>query len=125
MATTDMLEVEDLVHPEARLRPRQLVTDRPGRAFDNTGSGRHAMGSAVDSREHECQRFARSVANRLETARQRHRFDRLVVVAEPRFLGHLRQGLSAATRSQVTAQLGKNLCSADPKAIREALPYRL
>ncbi len=120
-----LVEIEDMVHPEARLRPGQIRTDKPGRSFDGNGAARHAVGRPVDARVQECQRFAKSVAGRLETARQKQQFDRLVVVAEPRFLGHLRQGLSAATRSCVTTQLKKNLCTADAQAIREALPYRL
>lgn len=120
-----LVEIEDLVHPEGRLRRSELETDRPGRAFDGSGHRRHAVGEPVNRAEHQSARFARSVAGRLERARQRRRFDRLVVVAEPRFLGHLRQGLSEATRSCVTTQVKKNLCTADPKAIREALPYRI
>ena len=120
-----LTEIEDLVHPEARLRRGELESDRPGRALNGSGSARHALGQGVDRSDHECARFARTVAGRLERARQRHRFQRLVVVADPRFLGHLRHGLSEATRSCVTAQLRKNLCTADPKSIREALPYRI
>jgi protein required for attachment to host cells len=123
--SSPLVEIEDLVHPEGRLRPSQLESDRPGRAFDSSGHGRHAMGQPASRATHECARFAKSVASRLESARHRHRFDRLVVVAEPRFLGHLRQGLSEATRSCVTAQVKKNLCTADAKSIREALPYRI
>ena len=120
-----LVEIEDMVHPEARLRRSELESDRPGRALNGSGSGRHALGQPVDRNGHECARFARAVAGRLERARQGHRFERLVVVADPKFLGHLRHGLSEATRSCVTAQLQKNLSTADPKSIREALPYRI
>lgn len=120
-----LVELEDLVQPEGRLRRRDVESDRPGRALDGSGHGRHGMGDPLDRVEHESARFAKRVAGRLERARQRRRFDRLVVVAEPRFLGHLRQGLTDATRSCVTTQLKKNLCTADPTSIREALPYRL
>ena len=120
-----LVEIEDLVHPERRLRRSELESDRPGRNVDGSGKARHGMGDPVDRAEHESARFAKSVAGRLERARQRRRFDRLVVVADPRFLGHLRQGLSQATRSCVSAQVQKNLCTADAGAIREALPYRV
>ena len=120
-----LVEIEDLVHPEGRLRRSELESDRPGRTADGSGRSRHRMGEPMDRTDHESARFAKSVASRLERARQRHRFERLVVVADPRFLGHLRHGLSGATRSCVTAQLKKNLCTADPEAIREALPFRL
>ncbi|MEJ2515332.1 MAG: host attachment protein [Gammaproteobacteria bacterium] len=120
-----LVEIEDMVHPVARLRPGQTRTDKPGRSLDGNGGGRHAVGRPPDARVQECQRFAKDVASRIESARQKHQFDRLVVIAEPKFLGRLRQGLSSATRSCVTAQLQKNLCMADPQVIREALPYRI
>jgi protein required for attachment to host cells len=120
-----LLPVEDLDHPEGRLRARDLASDRPGRAFDSAGSGRHAMGQTVDPLEQETIRFAKTVADRIDAGRKRECFDRLVLVADPRFLGHLRQGLSSATRQRLTTELKKNLAEADPSVIREALPYRL
>jgi protein required for attachment to host cells len=120
-----LIPVEELDHPEGRLRGRDLVTDRPGRAFDSAGHGRHAMGQPVDPLEQETIRFAKTVADRIDAGRKRERFDRLVLVADPRFLGHLRHGLSAATRHRLTTELQKNLADADPRVIREALPYRI
>lgn len=118
-------QVEELDHPEGRLRGRDLASDRPGRSFDSAGHGRHAMGQPVDPTEHENIRFAKTVATRIDDARKKHRFDRLVLVADPRFLGHLRQGLSPATRHRLSAELHKNLANADPGAIQQALPYRI
>lgn len=111
--------------PDARLRPGDINTDRPGRAFDSNGRGRHAMGNTVAPAEQRSIRFAKRVAGRLDRARQRNRFSRLVLVAEPRFLGHLRHGLNPATRSRLTAEIGKNLVTEDAGTIRSHLPYRL
>ena len=118
-------ELEDMVHPEGRLHARDLGTDRPGRSFDSAGAGRHGMGQPVSPTEQENIRFAKTVASRLDTARKQHAFDRLVLVADPRFLGHLRQGMTPATRNCLTTELQKNLADADPETIREALPYRI
>lgn len=120
-----LLQVEELDHPEGRMHGRELASDRPGRSFDSAGSGRHAMGQTVDPHEQEQIRFAKTVATRIDVARKQHKFERLVLVADPRFLGHLRQGLSPATRHRLSAELQKNLADADPQAIREALPYRI
>ena len=120
-----LLQIEELDHPEGRMHGRELASDRPGRSFDSEGQGRHAMGQPVDPHEQERIRFAKTVATRIDEARKQDRFDRLVLVAEPRFLGHLRQGLSPATRQRLTTELQKNLADADPGSIREALPYRI
>jgi protein required for attachment to host cells len=118
-------QVADIGHPEGRLRARDLTSDRPGRSFSSAGTARHAMGQPVDPVEQESIRFAKSVASRIDAARRKDRFDRLVLVADSRFLGHLRHGLSQATRHRLTTELQKNLADADPRAIREALPYRI
>lgn len=118
-------ELEDLVHPKARLQDRELTSDKPGRTFDRYGPGRHAMGHAVDPSEQESVRFAKEVAERLDAGRMAKAFDRLVVVADPRFLGYLRQELSPATRHCVAKEIPKNLADADPASIREALPFRI
>jgi len=118
-------QVAQLDHPEGRLRGRDLASDRHGRSFDSAGHGRHAMGQHVDPVEQENIRFAKTVATKIDEGRKKDRFERLVLVADPRFLGHLRHGLSAATRHRLTTELHKNLADADPRSIREALPYRI
>lgn len=118
-------QLEELEHPEGRLHDRELTTDRPGRSFDSSGPGRHSMGQPVSPTEQENLRFAKTVACRIDQGRKRNSFDRLVLVADPRFLGYLRQGLTPATRSKLTAELHKNLADADPVTIREALPFRI
>lgn len=118
-------QLEEIEHPEGRMRARAFASDRPGRTFDSAGQGRHAMGQSVDPLEQENIRFAKTVATRIDAARKKDRFDSLVLVADPRFLGHLRQGLSSATRHRLTSELQKNLADADPTTIREALPFRI
>lgn len=118
-------ELEDLVHPKGRLPDRELTTDKPGRAFDSTGAGRHGMGQPVSPSEQESVRFAKEVASRIDAARKAHAFDRLLLVADPRFLGYLRQELSPATRQCLAEEIPKNLADADPGTIRKALPFRI
>jgi len=118
-------EIEDLVHPEGRLHGRDLATDRPGRSFDSEGSGRHAMGQPVDPVEQENIRFAKTVAEKIDAARKQEKFERLVIVADPGFLGHLRQSLPSATRQRLGTEVQKNLAEANPETIRKALPYRI
>ncbi len=117
--------VSEFDDPTARLKPGEINSDRPGRTFDSNGKGRHAMGSTVNPVEQRSIRFAKQVAERLDRARQRNRFSRLVLVADPKFLGLLRHGLNPATRSRLTAEIGKNLATEDPGTIRDHLPYRL
>lgn len=91
------------------LPSREIASDRPGRSFDSAGRGRHAMEPPTDPREHEKQAFITRVAAFLDKKAKQGSYDRLVLVAPPRVLGYLRNGLSDAVRHKVTAELGKDL----------------
>lgn len=101
--------IEDLPHPEGRLRDGDINADRPGRAFDIVGAGRHAMGKEQSPTERVAERFAKTLAERLRQGRIENRYDALVLVAEPRFLGELRAALDAPTAALVRATLDKDL----------------
>ena len=118
-------EVADLVHPEARMHERDMASDGPGSAYDSVGQGRHSVGNAVEPKEEEAIRFAKEVCTRLDSARVAGDFDKLYVVAAPRFLGMLRDGLSEPTRKLVAAEIDKNLAAHKPDEIRSHLPARL
>lgn len=118
-----LLMVDTLEHPEAREHSRDINADRPGRAFDSKGAGRHAMGASVDPVEQEIIRFSKEVAAHLRAACQDGRCDRLLLVAGPRLLGHLRQHLDLPPEVRV-AELEKNLGQFDANEIRSHLPER-
>ena len=117
--------VEQLVSPEARLHDRDINADRPGRAFDSFGEGRHAMGTNTDPKEQDAIRFAREVADHLEQGRVGNRFDRLILVAEPHFLGLLRKSIKPPLGQLITLEINKDLSRAKEQEIREHLPERL
>lgn len=120
-----LAEIEHLEHAIALKREGEIGSDRPGRAFDSVGGGRHAMQPEVDAKEVGAMRFAKEIATRLEKGRTSDQFDRLVLVAGPHFLGLLRQALSAGLTDLVTAEIPKNLGQYDAKEIRAHLPERL
>src|SRR5512139_1082322 len=117
-----MRELEAFAHPEARLAVRELTSDLPGRAFDSVGSGRHGMQTKVGPKEQEAIGFARFVADRIESARTGHEFDRLVVAAAPAFLGRLRATMSDETRKLIDGELDLDLTRLPPAEIRKRLP---
>jgi len=91
---------------------RELVTDKPGRGAGPDGE-HHGYAPRVDWHEFEKERFAHQVAKLLDKARAERRFDRLVLVAPPKALGHLRDEIDKATREMVTGELHKDLTRAD------------
>jgi len=111
-----------LENESARLHERDLETDRPGRSFDRIGAGRHAMDGERSTLRQQQVRFAKRIAEELESARKDHAFDRLVVMAAPRMLGLLRDAMPDTSRSAVVAEVPKDLVHLDPKAIHDYIP---
>jgi protein required for attachment to host cells len=80
-----------------------LGTERPGRTQESVGGARHAIEPRQDAHEARKVAFARDLADRLEAAAEGRRFARLILVAPPSFLGHLRHALGNATRQRLRA----------------------
>ena len=83
-------------------------TDAPGRAFASVGSGRSAV-EETDWHELEKERFAASIAHRINSAAHAGAFKHLVVVAPPRILGDLRQEFSKEAQARIAAEVDKDL----------------
>jgi protein required for attachment to host cells len=111
----------DLVQPTARLNEGDLTSDRPGRTFDSSGQGRHAMSAPESKKHHETVAFAAEIAHHLEGERAKGALRDLVLVAPPEFLGLLREALSDACGQHVVHSLAKNLTRESPQAVREAI----
>jgi protein required for attachment to host cells len=113
-------------HPIGRAKIHDLVSDRAGRDREfSPSAGRHAVADKTDPTERNAEDFARTLARAIDIARDLNRFDSLVIVAGPRFLGLLRKSLSTATLERVGGSLTQNLGNIDdreiPKHLREFL----
>ena len=100
---------------------RELGTDRPGRVHESVGSARHAVEPRQDLHEAAEAAFAREVAERLERAAMGGRYDRLVLVAPPAFLGRLRLALGTRVRQRLAGTLNRELTRAPARDIAERL----
>jgi protein required for attachment to host cells len=81
-----LVEVDNLVNPDARLQNREIDTDARTRF-----PGGNTSDPEVDAVEHRNELFAKRVADYLESARNDQRYEQLVLVAAPKMLGQLRQ----------------------------------
>jgi putative Mg2+ transporter-C (MgtC) family protein len=103
------------------LPSREIASDRPGRTFDRGGQGRHAKEPPTDPARHANAEFAREVALLLDDRRKAHAFDRLVVVAAPRFLGELRSFMPQQLQDLVAAEIDKDLTKSPPHELKDHL----
>lgn len=106
--------LQEIEHAQGRERDSQIDTDRPGRSFrKNSGDPRRAaMSRSEGPHDHAVAAFARELAHKLQQGRVQNRFQRLVLVAPPRFLGLLRSSLDGPTAQMLAGSLHKDLATA-------------
>lgn len=105
--------VESMDHPKGRARDRDIDSDRPGRSFrkDSGDARRASMSKSEGPHDRAVADFARLLADKLRHARVQNQYQRLVLVAPPRFLGLLRASLDGPTSQLVLASIHKDLAS--------------
>jgi protein required for attachment to host cells len=105
--------LHDIPHPEGRLKNKDIGADKPGRSIDSHGPGRHSLSSEQEPTAHITEQFAKQLSTMLDDGRHQQLYGKLVLVAEPRFLGSLRAALSTPTAALVMATVGKDLGSVE------------
>lgn len=102
-------EVARWESPDATKPARDLVSDRPGRAFDSRGGQRHAMEPPTDPKQLAKQAFAAELADSMSAAHASQQFEQLVLFAPARVLGEIRKRLAAPTAEALTKTIDKDL----------------
>ena len=102
-------EVQSFVNAEGRLPGRALRHDRAPTTHDRYGHGRHAIEPHTSPRDKALARFAVQLRDALERGRVEHRYDSLVLIAPPRFLGMLHATLDKHLRACVALEIGKDM----------------
>lgn len=123
-----MEPIESLAHPESRAKGSDLVTDRPGRAFDSTGGGRsdtgpHRSGMEPHTEPHdvELEAFAKQVARRASIQARRGHYTELLMIAPPRFLGRVKLGLDEQVAKRIVATVSHDYTSKTDSELVEVL----
>lgn len=104
-----IVHLRTIEHPEGRLRDRAMNSDKSGRTFPRHGTGSSPLEKSHDPVEQEARRFAHVIASVLTEEAARNSFGKLVVVAEPRFLGRLREALGHSTRARIALTVPKDI----------------
>jgi protein required for attachment to host cells len=114
------------------VRPQRLgevMADRPGRSHSSVGTARSAMEYASDPVREAERAFCEEVLWLLNSHHRRGDFDRLVVAAEPRMLGHLRDRRGRELADATVAETPKDYLHLSPTdlraRLRDLVPSRL
>jgi protein required for attachment to host cells len=116
-----LTEVACFVEPAARAGEAELTDDRPPTVNESVGRARHSIEPHTPLRDKISARFARSLCDALETGRNEGRFDKLVLVAPPRFLGALHAELGKSLAACVVREVRHDFTSIGAQDLRERL----
>lgn len=120
-----MTEIDCFAHPEGRAAGRDLTTERRPMVEESATSVRHALEPHTSLREKSAERFVRELRDVLQNGHAQGRYERIVLVAPPHFLGVLRSGLGDHLSERVTAEIRRDLTALPPGEVRARLPDRL
>jgi len=118
--------VHDYPHPASRLKDHDVGSDRPGRVSQSHAGPHPGKGSRSGTDEHsfketEHDHFARELCGELTRGLNEHRCGRVVLVANPEFLGHLREVADHNLTKHVSEGVAKDYTSLDPRELAERL----
>jgi len=100
---------------------RDMLSDRPGRAFESQGRARHAKENRSDPHRELKRAFAKKLGGILKAKLAENRFERLILVAPPPALGDLRAMLPKSVLGTVTAELAQDLVKLPQRALAQHL----
>lgn len=109
--------LQSLDNPAGKLKNQKIDSDKPGRYADGRQSNRHGYGHDQEPTMHIAEQFAKQLVSLLEDGRNRQRYTKLVVVADPRFLGILRAALPSQTSALLAGTLDKDLGSINAREL--------
>jgi protein required for attachment to host cells len=111
----------ELIEQEAIEFPRtsDIGADRPGRAFESSGSRRSAY-EVTDIHDKAEEAFCRTIAERIGVLVPQAKAG-LLLVAAPRALGMIRASLAEEARNTLIGEIGKDYTGMTPADIARAL----
>jgi protein required for attachment to host cells len=107
---------------EGRLHEQDLTSDLPGKDSDKVGAGKHSFQDQVEPKQQEAITFAKRIARYLDESYSANKFEQLMVIAAPSFLGVLRHQFSDQISQRICFELDKNITMHSVDDIRKHLP---
>lgn len=113
--------ITKIENPRGRLRAGDINADKPG-AFvpmaSGHGSGREAR---VTPTQQVALDFSKQLIDTLELARTQNQFEEMILIADPHFLGLLRNQMSKELKKMVSREVAKDLNVVTSDVLQERL----
>jgi len=121
-------EVQELISDSRHKTSRELVSSASGRIANvKGGPSSHTMQPRSDAHDLAEQAFCSRLAKILQQAVNRNLFDSLVIVADPRTLGRLRQEMNKSVTARIKAEVNRDWVGLQPgdleRRVREELDW--
>lgn len=120
-----LVELEDLLNPEMRLREGGATSAPKGRVMQGPGRVGQTFEPHHTQSQHSADSFAKTVCEKMEAARQEGKVAKIYLIAEPSFLGLIRRHIHPSTEPLIVRELPRDLSRQPAADIRKALPRRL
>jgi protein required for attachment to host cells len=101
--------VKECTSDTAHMRSSELGRDKPGRVFESANTARHSVEPKTDLHNKDKIQFAQQIASILNQASALGKFNNLILISSPEFLGEIRTKLSKSTYALVIKELKKDL----------------
>jgi len=122
----EFTEVQELISDSRHQTNRDLVSDASGRIANvRGGPSSHTMQPRSDPHDQAEKAFTARLVKNLELAANKHLFERLVIFADPRTLGRLRQGMSKSLAAQISHELNRDLAGLSPDELERRVRAEL
>lgn len=112
--------IDEICHPENKLKVHDWVTDHPGH-FQSCGTHHGSFEPENSPVDTAIDGLARDMAERLNKGRVDHAFDDLILIMAPRMEGLLNKHLNKETRDCVTKVIQKNLMFKNEHEVKDYL----
>lgn len=101
--------IVQLTHPQSSKKGQELTSDRSGEYGVSYFGQSSSYSPPHQPKEIEADRFASTLVNQLEHARNLHQFDNLNILAPPHFLGLLESHFPKPLKNCIQKTIAKNL----------------
>lgn len=101
----------------AHLSSKELRISKPGRVYESANPARHAIEPKTDPHRKEKIRFAHNIASLLNEGATSHKFNELILIAPPEFLGDIRAQLIKHALKLIKKEINKDLTHLKEKEI--------
>jgi protein required for attachment to host cells len=121
-------EIEDMVNPAARMRIGDQLSDKMSPT--SAAGSSHNTGGALPNKQYEPQQtveereaemFAKSICGFLLKSHQAGKFQKLELIAEPKFLGVLRAMVDPQLKSLISREINKDYSQFSGHQLREQM----